>query len=536
MNTITLQELNQQRNGAEASKNLAALVDNRLKNLDFVLYNPHHVEFVDYTHPDGSRTYIRSLSFLLQYAVNRVFPEARLRISYAVSYSLYCDLIFPDGRKETDDDLTRLEAVMHQLVEEDAPFTKEKILSEEAIELFNKQNLPQKALLQKTRGHFFTSVYYLKGQPDTYYGPLVPSTGYLKVFKLNRFHDGFLLQHPLPDNPSIVGKTPNLHKLADVFEEYVHWADIMKVKDIGSLNKRIQNGETKDLILTSEAFHGRRYAAIADQIYAQRDKVKLVLIAGPSSSGKTTTSNRIANQLKVLGMNPVVLEMDNYFVNRDQTPKDEDGNYDFECVDAMDLVFLNQQLEQLLNGQTIDVPHFDFKKGERCFDGKKLHLEDNEVLIMEGIHGLNPRLTASVPDNRKFKIYASALTSLSMDENNRISTTDTRMIRRMVRDAQFRGVTAEDTIMRWPSIRRGERKNIFPFQEQADVMFNSVLFYELSVLKTHAEPLLHRIAPLSPAYPDAIRLLNFLSYFTAIDPKDEKYIPYVSVIREFIAH
>lgn len=536
MKATTLQELNIQLNGARAPHYLAALVDNRLKSMDFVLYNPHHVEFVDYSHPDGCRTYIRSLSFLLQYAVNKVFPEARLRISYAVSYSLYCDLIFPDGRKETEEDMTRLEDEMHRLVAADLPFSKEKLPVEQAVELFKKQNLPQKALLQQTRGHFDTSVYYLNGQPDTFYGPLVPSTGYLKLFRLSRFHDGFLLQHPHPDNPSQLDQTPNLHKLADVFEEYVHWAEIMHVKDIGSLNTRIQNGETRDIILTSEAFHARRYAAIADQIYARRDSVRLVLIAGPSSSGKTTTSNRIACQLKVLGMNPVVIEMDNYFVNRENTPKDKDGNYDYESVDAMDLPFLNLQLSQLLEGRTIEVPRFDFKKGARYFNGETMHLDENQVLIMEGIHGLNPRLTSSVPASKKFKIYASALTSLSMDENNRIATTDNRMIRRMVRDAQFRGVSAEETILRWPSIRRGERKNIFPFQEQADVMFNSVLFYELSVLKTHAEPLLHQIPPLSPAYPEALRLLNFLSYFTAIDPKDEKYIPYVSVIREFIAH
>jgi uridine kinase len=319
-----------------------------------------------------------------------------------------------------------------------------------------------------------------------------------------------------------------------VFEEYVHWGDIMGVKDIGTLNRKIQNDRVKDLILTGEAFHGRRYAEIADRIFAHKDRIKLVLIAGPSSSGKTTTSKRISTQLKVLGMKPIVLEMDNYFVNREDTPLDEKGEYDFESVEALDTAFLNEQLLALLEGKEVEIPFFDFMTGQRIFKGKTMKLEDNEILIMEGIHALNPFVTRNIPATNKFKIYASALTSLSMDENNRISTTDTRMIRRMVRDSQFRGINAEDTILRWPSISHGERKYIFPYQEEADVMFNSALPYELAVLKSHAEPLLHRIAPMSEAYPEALRLLNFLSYFTPVHPRDERFIPYASVIREFI--
>ncbi|MDY0240417.1 MAG: nucleoside kinase, partial [Bacteroidales bacterium] len=384
------------------------------------------------------------------------------------------------------------------------------------------------------RGHFYTSVYYLDDYADTFYGPLVPSTGYLKLFNLNRFHKGFLLQYPQPDHPQSLDGPPKLHKLVEVFEEYVHWGDIMGVKDIGTLNRKIQRDRVKDLILTGEAFHGRRYAEIADRIYAHKDRIKLVVIAGPSSSGKTTTSKRISTQLKVLGMKPIVLEMDNYFVNREDTPLDEKGEYDFESVDALDTTFLNEQLFALLEGKEVEIPFFDFMTGQRTFKGKKMRLEENEILIMEGIHALNPIVTRNIPAANKFKIYASALTSLSMDENNRISTTDTRMIRRMVRDSQFRGINAEDTILRWPSISHGERKYIFPYQEEADVMFNSALPYELAVLKSHAEPLLHRIAPMSEAYPEALRLLNFLSYFTPVHPRDERYIPYASVIREFI--
>lgn len=530
----TLQDLNRERNGTKAGKYLAALVDNRLKSLDYILYNPHEIQFVDYSHPDGRRTYIRSLSFILQKAVREVFPGTRLRIAYSAGNSLYCDMVFPKKREETEEDMALLRSAMMRLVEKDIPFRREKLPTNEAQNIFAANGFPQKALLQKTRGHFFTSVYYLEDHADTFYGPLVPSTGYLKLFDLCRFHKGFLLQYPQPDNPEKLDGAPNLNKLVEVFEEYVHWGNIMGIKDIGSLNQKIQQEQVKDLILTGEAFHGRRYAGIADRIAEHRDRIKLVLIAGPSSSGKTTTSKRIATQLKVLGMKPVVLEMDNYFVNREDTPRDEKGDYDFESLQALDVQFLNKQLFELLDGKEVEIPFFDFLTGQRTPSGKKMKLAENEILIMEGIHALNPVLTRDIPANNKFKIYASALTSLSMDENNRISTTDTRMIRRMVRDSQFRGLSAEDTILRWPSISYGERQNIFPFQEEADVMFNSALPYELAVLKSHAEPLLHRIPPVSPAYPEAVRLLNFLSYFTPVHPRDERYIPYASVIREFI--
>ncbi|MDD4919234.1 MAG: nucleoside kinase [Bacteroidales bacterium] len=530
----TLHELNRERNGADAGKYLAALVDNRLKCLDYILYNPHEVQFVDYSHPDGRRTYIRSLSFVLQKAVKEVFPQAKLRISYSVVNSLYCNLVFPDAREETDRDMELIRQAMTRIIEQDIPFRMEKIPTEEAQQLFEKAGFPQKALLQKTRGHFYTTVYTLDQSYDTFYGPLVPSAGYLKLFYLRRFYKGFLLQYPHPDNPARVDGPPKLHKLVEVFEEYVNWGKVMGVRDVGSLNQKIQNGETKDLILIGEALHSRRYAAIADTIFGLRDKVRLVLVAGPSSSGKTTTSKRISKQLKVLGMQPVVLEMDNYFVDRENTPRDENGDFDFESLQALDVAFLNKQLFELLDGKEIEVPLFDFLTGKRAFNGKKLRLQENQVLIMEGIHALNPVLTKNIPEDNKFRIYASALTSLAMDENNRISTTDTRMIRRMVRDAQFRGISAEETILRWPSISYGERQNIFPFQEEADVMFNSALPYELAVLKSHAEPLLHRIPPVSKAYPEALRLLNFLSYFTCVHPTDERYIPYVSVIREFI--
>lgn len=308
----------------------------------------------------------------------------------------------------------------------------------------------------------------------------------------------------------------------------------MGANDIATVNIAVQNGYASQLIQIAEALHERKYAAIADMIYARRDRVKLVLLSGPSSSGKTTTSKRLAVQLKVLGLNPVVLEMDNYFVNRERTPKDEDGNYDFESIYAMDLELLNSQLGSLLAGEEVEVPKFNFAEGRSTFCGNKLKLRESDILIMEGIHALNPQLTASIDDEKKFRIHASALTSLSIDENNNISTTDNRMLRRMVRDNNFRGTSAEDTILRWNSVRRGEYRNIFPYQENADVMFNSSLIYELPLLKHYAEPLLRRISPNSPAYSESLRLLKFLSYITVMNPKEQTGIPPTSVMREFI--
>ena len=313
-----------------------------------------------------------------------------------------------------------------------------------------------------------------------------------------------------------------------------NWCNIIGVKDIDSVNRAISMGYGKNIIQVAEALHERKYAAIADQIYKRKDDVKLVLLAGPSSSGKTTTSMRIALQLKVLGLNPRVLAMDNYFVNREDTPRDADGNYDFECLEAMDLKLLNEQLNQLFNGEEVDIPVFNFAEGKREFKGNKMKMKPNDILIMEGIHALNPSLTASIESRRKFKIYASALTSLSIDENNSISTTDNRMLRRMVRDNNFRGTTAEQTILRWGSVHSGEYKNIFPYQENADAMFNSSLIYELPLLKHYAEPLLRRIHPTSPAYSESLRLLKFLSYIVEMDPSEHNAVPPTSVMREFI--
>lgn len=537
---------------------LAAYVDNQLKELSFKIYMAHSIEFLDITHPDGRRTFVRSLSFLLQKAVNDVYDNKyRLILDYSLPAGLYGELHSKDitdaeiayfkengtGRPISntpevisvcDSDIEKIKSRMIELIKADLPFIKTKKTLQEAISLFLEHGQIEKARLFKSLGFFFNSVYYLNGYGDTFYGPLLYSTGAIKNFDLVKYNNGFCLQSPTQLPPYNLPQVVYQEKLYDIFKENAHWCRILGAKDIGTVNIAMQKGFASKMIQIAEALHERKYAAIADMIYARRDRVKLVLLSGPSSSGKTTTSKRLAVQLNVLGLNPVVLEMDNYFVDREHTPKDEDGNYDFESVYAMDLELLNSQLNSLLAGEEVEIPKFNFADGKRVFTGEKLQLGESDILIMEGIHALNPVLTSQIDDQMKFKIYASALTSLSIDENNSISTTDNRMLRRMVRDNNFRGTSAEDTILRWQSVRRGEYKNIFPYQENADVMFNSSLIYELPLLKHYAEPLLRRISPASEAYPESLRLLKFLSYITEMNSKEQAGIPPTSVMREFI--
>lgn len=525
---------------------LAAYVDNCLKELGYKIYMAHSIEFLDITHPDGRRTFTRSLSMLLQTAVNEVYnSKYKLMLDYSLPTGIYGELHTKsssdeNGTTETgvisvnDSDIAKIKRRMQELIAADMPFIKTKKTLQESISLFMEHNQPEKARLFKSVGNFFNSVYYLNGYGDTFYGPLLYSTGYINEFDLVKYNGGFCLQIPAAFEPYNLPPVIYQEKLYDIFKEHNNWCKVLGVQDIGTVNLAIQSGHATEMIQIAEALHERKYAAIADMIHARRERVKLVLLSGPSSSGKTTTSKRLAVQLKVLGLNPVVLEMDNYFVNRERTPKDEDGNYDFESIYAMDLELLNTQLNELLQGKEVEIPKFNFAEGKSYFNGNKLQLGEKDILIMEGIHALNPQLTASIEDEKKFKIYASALTSLSIDENNLISTTDNRMLRRMVRDNNFRGTSAEDTILRWSSVRRGEYKNIFPYQENADVMFNSSLIYELPLLKHYAEPLLRRISPASDAYPESLRLLKFLSYITVMNPKEQTGIPPTSVMREFI--
>ncbi len=521
---------------------LAALVDHKLKELDFKLAMTHEVEFIGYNHPDGRRTYLRSLCFVLQNAVRELFPDKVLVIDHSLPSGLYCKVIETrkqeDGRCRTlaltQEQLASVKSRMQEIVSADMPFRKEKIDAVTAEKMFEENNQPEKAELQKSLGKFICSVYFLDGHADTFHGPLLPSTGYLKVFDLLPFAEGFCLQFPSEGDFSKVIPVKTQSKIAATLAEYSDWCSIIRINGIGALNKAISEGHAVELINLSEALHERKYAAIADQIYARRGQVKAVFIAGPSSSGKTSSSLRIALQCRVLGLVPKVIELDNYFVDREHTPKDSEGNYDFEALEAMDLKLLNSQLNDLFAGKEVELPKFDFKAGRSMPSGKRISLGEKEILIMEGIHALDPAMVPDVDNSKIFRVYASALTSLNVDENNNISTSDNRLLRRMVRDNRVRGITPEETITRWYSVRRGENCNIFPFQENADAAFNSALIYELPMLKYYAEPLLRRIAPSSPAYTEAVRLLKFLDYIVALSPDEISAIPPTSIMREFI--
>ncbi len=510
---------------------LVAFVDHKLEALSYPVYYPHEVEFIGYNHADGRRAVFRSLSFLAQRAARNLFPEKIFKINHSLPSGYYCKL---RAEKISDEDIMRLREEMRRLVALDLPFTEKKMLSTEAEALFEAQHQPLKAGVLRSVGRFFSTVYYLDGVADTFYGPLVPSTGYLKVFDLMPFHHGFCLQYPSREDITKVVPRQKQMKLTVTLKEYGYWCKTTGIVSTGALNRRLVDGGAVELINLCEAHQERAYADLADKIYAERERVKIVFLAGPSSSGKTSSSLRVAQQLKVLGMNPKVIELDNYFVERERTPLDDDGNYDFEALEAMDLELLGQHLNTLLSGGEVELPRYDFKQGKPFFEGKMMRLEENDILVMEGIHALDPNMVPSVDQNRIFRIYASALTSLKLDENCCISTTDNRLLRRMVRDNRVRGISPEDTILRWSSVRRGEEKYIFPFQENADSQFNTALLYELPMLRYYAEPLLRRIQPSSPAYAEAVRLLEFLEYIVALQPSEIAAIPPTSIMREFI--
>ena len=522
---------------------IAALVDNQLKELDYSLMSTHTVRFIGYDHPDGRRAYIRSLCFVLQNVVREFFPDKILVIDYSLPSGLYCEIREKeeqqDGRPRiypvTDEQIENILLRMREVVAADLPFKKFKMTPQEAVKLFEANGQKEKINLLHSTGRLLCSVYFLDGQADTFYGPLVPSTGCLQTFDLMGFGEGFCLQYPMDGNSGKVLPMKKQVKLARALKEHSDWCAIMGVKGVGALNKAVKEGKIIDLINLSEALHERKYAEIADMIYARRDSVKIVFIAGPSSSGKTSTSKRLALQCRILGMNPKVIELDNYFLDRARTPRDKNGEYDFEALGAMDLELLGRQLNQLLDGQQVEIPKYDFKEGKSIFNGNFMKLEEKDILIMEGIHALNPAMIPGVDQSKLFRVYASALTSLSIDENNNISTADNRMLRRMIRDNRTRGIVPEDTILRWQSVRRGENKNIFPFQENADAIFNSAHIFELPVLKYYAEPLLRRILPSSPAYTEATRMLKFLSYIVELSPAEIAAIPPTSILREFIS-
>ncbi len=509
---------------------LGAFVNNKLKELTYSVYNPKVVEFIDITHPDGMRMYTRSLSFVLQKAVNDLLPGKKLRIDHPISKGYYCEIEGMNGSL-TNDVVFKIGERMREIVELDLPFVRKEILSTEAIEMFEERGFSEKALLFRTRPQLFSSVYFLGDTIDYFYGYILPSTGYLKVFDLVKYYDGMLLIVPKGSNPTENEDIIIQDKLFDVFREYKHWGEILNIGYIGNINRRVKDKKIGELIKISEALQEKKMAYIADSICQRPNVPKLILISGPSSSGKTTFAHRLSIQLKVAGLKPVTLSLDNYFVNREMTPRDENGEYDFESIDALDLELLNQNLNDLFAGKCIDIPKFSFIDGQRFYDGEKLQIDDKNIILAEGIHALNPKLTALIPNNIKFKIYVSALTTVSLDNHNRIPTTDTRLIRRIVRDYKYRGYSALDTINRWPSVRKGEETHIFPYQEEADVMFNTAVQYETGVLKRYAEPIISEVPPNTKAYREAVRLLKFFSYIVPI-PDEE--IPPTSILREFL--
>ena len=509
---------------------IGALVNNRVKELSFVFVKNKKVKFIDYSHPDGMRLYIRSLFFILYAAVHEVFPQVKLKMMHGISKGYYCELAGLQ-RPITDSDIFAIKIEMRQLIELDVPFKKVGLPSAEAVEICRQQNLLFKARLLEQQGDLFCNLYFLGILANYFYGYMVPSTGYVKIFDLVPYYDGMLLRTPHPAKFSEVQDYLRLDKLFGVFQEHKDWVEILEVANLANLNENTLNGKGGEIIKISEALHEKKVAEIANVIHARKDKVKIVLIAGPSASGKTTFSKRLMVQLAVNGMKPVMISLDDYFVDRDKTPLDSFGEYDFEAIEAIDIEFFNQHLIQLFNYEAIELPLFNFTLGQRIPSGKLLQLGPNSILIVEGIHGMNPNLIPQIKAENTYKIFLSALTQISIDDQNHISTTDNRLIRRMIRDSKYRNYSAHETIRRWPSVRAGEDKNIFPYQENADVMFNSALVYELAVLKKYAEPLLKSVTESQEEFSESNRLLKFLSYFKPIDDLE---IPPTSLIREFL--
>ncbi|MCU4154487.1 nucleoside kinase [Carboxylicivirga sp. A043] len=507
---------------------LGAYVNNKLRELSYEIYHPKTIEFIDITRPDGMRMYIRSLSLVLYKAVNEIYPDAQLRIEHSVSKGTYCSV---EGEELDIDDVMRIHDRMQEIIDSDTPFFHRQEESEDVIKRFEHEKQADKTALIRHRGQLYTSYHQLEKHIGLYYGHLVPSTGYLKVFDLIKYYNGMLLQIPKRTHPDELEDIVVQNKMFDIFQEFAEWNRVLNVRNLADINDSCSNGKAETLIKISEALHEKKIGHIADMIDEQKKSVKLVLISGPSSSGKTTFGKRLAIQLMVAGMKPLNLSLDNYFVDRENTPRDENGEYDFEALNALDVELFNEQLLGLLAGKEVEIPKFNFETGQRYYDGEKLQMNKDNILIVEGIHGLNPQLTHLIPDQSKFKIYVSALTSVNIDNQNLIHTTDNRLIRRIVRDYKYRKYSAQDTISRWPSVRRGEDSHIFPYQEEADVMFNTALLYELSVLKQQAEPILLEVQPNQAEYAEARRLLNFFSYFKPIQPSE---IPPTSIIREFL--
>ena len=504
---------------------IAARVNNETEGLGLRIYRHKDVEFIDMTSDDGMRMYVRSLTFIFMKAMNEMFPGEVVRFENAISRGYYCRATFP----VTEEQVGMLRERMQQIVESDIPFKRVECHTQDAIDVFEKIGRVDKVRLLDTYDRLYTSYYELDGYVDSYYNGLVPSTGYIRLFEIEKYADGVLLRIPSKERPTELEDKVPQEKLQEIFEERLQWHQKMGVETIGDFNKGVRMGFGIDLVNVSEVLQERRLSNIADTVLERGARV--VLIAGPSSSGKTTFSKRLSVQLLACGLRPYAISLDDFFVNRTLTPRKPDGDYDFESIYSIDLPYFNDSLSRILAGEEVELPYYNFVKGERENRGNKLKLLPNMVLVIEGTHALNPMLTQQIPDSEKFRIYVSALTSIKLDYHNYISTSDSRLLRRMLRDSKYRGYSAVETIQRWPSVRKGEEEWIFPFQENADVMFNSSHFYELAVLKSHVEPLLRAVPQNIKEYSEARRLLRFLEY---IVPLPDNELPPTSVVREFL--
>lgn len=507
---------------------VSARVNNKVEGMHYRVYNSKDVEFLDMNSASGSRAYTRTLFFVLCKAVQDIYPNTDVVIDIPVSNGFYVDIRL--GRPVVDEDVNILRRRMQEIIDSKMPIRRFTVPTEEAIALFQEKGDVEKVKLLRTSGSIYTTYYKIGEYVDYYYGTLLTNTSQLYLFGLEKYYDGMLLRIPSVSNPDELGEMTRQDKMFDIFKEHHRWQEILGIRTVGDFNQAIDAGHATDIINISEALQEKKLAKIAEEI-ASRKGVKLVLLAGPSSSGKTTSCKRLSIQLAVNGLKPLQISLDDYFVDRDKTPKDENGEFDFESIYALNLDLLNEQFNALFRGEEVELPKYDFPSGKSVKSGKMLKLEPNNVLVVEGIHALNPELTAHVPEEQIFRVYASALTTILLDNHNYIPTTDNRLLRRIIRDYKYRGVSAQETIRRWPSVRSGENRWIFPFQENADAMLNTAMLYELSVLKMQAEPLLQQVPENCEEFAEAYRLLKFLKYFKGIPYNN---LPPTSLLREFL--
>ena len=507
---------------------VSARVNNKVEGMHYRVYNSKDVEFLDMTSSSGSRAYTRTLFFVLCKAVQDIYPNTDVGIDIPVSNGFYVDIRL--GRPVVEEDVNILRRRMQEIIDAKMPIRRYMVPTEDAIALFQEKGDVEKVKLLKTSGSIYTTYYKIGEYVDFYYGTLLTNTSGLYLFGLEKYYDGMLLRIPSLRNPDELGEMTKQDKMFDIFKEHHRWQDILGIRTVGDFNQAIDAGHATDIINISEALQEKKIAKIAEDI-ANRQGVKLVLLAGPSSSGKTTSCKRLSIQLAVNGLKPLQISLDDYFVDRDRTPKDDNGEYDFESIYALNLDLLNEQFNALFRGEEVELPKYDFPSGKSVKSGKKLKMEPNNVLVVEGIHALNPELTAHIPQEQIYRVYASALTTILLDNHNYIPTTDNRLLRRIIRDYKYRGVSAQETIHRWPSVRTGENKWIFPYQENADAMFNTAMLYELSVIKMQAEPLLQQVPENCEEHAEAYRLLKFLKYFKGIPYNN---LPPTSLLREFL--